>query len=236
MIRKDSFGKNAWMKGDWDAVRKDMNLRPIRGIDGLNTDEEFLHSEKVWYNRTGSNFVGNRQAVAKVLGHGVGGKWCSVYIMEHVDGLRIHTHPVPGISVTVISISVREKKSPLPNWRTRLSKKWAIRAKTLTLRNSDGTMRKLTDVSKLHGARDGSKIDIEELYRDVTMVLRRWRCKMMIFVIDRSHDIWKFPVQVSISYWSYVETTKTHVDRLKNLLPFLYSFELFIFTAFNAAS
>lgn len=41
MIRKIHLGK-CLNEGDWDAVRKDMNLRPVEGIDGSHTDEEIL--------------------------------------------------------------------------------------------------------------------------------------------------------------------------------------------------
>lgn len=41
MIRKIHLGK-CLNEGDWDAVRKDMNLRPVEGVSGLNTDEEIL--------------------------------------------------------------------------------------------------------------------------------------------------------------------------------------------------
>ena len=65
MIRKIHLGK-CLNEGDWDAVRKDMNLRPCRGDRAVRIRMRrfWLHSEKVWYNRAGSNFVGNRQAVA----------------------------------------------------------------------------------------------------------------------------------------------------------------------------
>ena len=126
MIRKIHLGK-CLNEGDWDAVRKDMNLRPVEGVSGLNTDEEILAVLKK-YGISGQEVTlwGTGKPLREFL-------WseemadASVYIMEHVD-FKIHTHPVPRISVTAISISVREKKSPSLNWRIRLSKKWAIKA------------------------------------------------------------------------------------------------------------
>ena len=41
MIRKIHLAK-CLNEGDWDAVRKDINLRPVEGVNGNNTDEEIL--------------------------------------------------------------------------------------------------------------------------------------------------------------------------------------------------
>ena len=41
MIRKIHLAK-CLNEGDWDAVRKDINLRPVEGVNGSNTDEEIL--------------------------------------------------------------------------------------------------------------------------------------------------------------------------------------------------
>lgn len=126
MIRKIHLGK-CLNEGDWDAVRKDMNLRPVEGIDGSHTDEEILSILKK-YGITGQEVTlwGTGKPLREFL-------WseemadASVYIMEHVDFKDTYT-PGSRISVTAISISVRGRKSPLPNWRTRLSRRWVIRA------------------------------------------------------------------------------------------------------------
>lgn len=41
MIRKVYLAK-CLNEGDWDAVRKDINLRPVEGVDGSRSDEEIL--------------------------------------------------------------------------------------------------------------------------------------------------------------------------------------------------
>ena len=41
MIRKVHLA-HCLKKGDWEAVRKDMNLRPVEGISGANSNEEIL--------------------------------------------------------------------------------------------------------------------------------------------------------------------------------------------------
>ena len=46
MIRKVHLAK-CLNEGDWDAVRKDINLRPVEGVNGSNTNEEIL--EKLAY-------------------------------------------------------------------------------------------------------------------------------------------------------------------------------------------
>ena len=84
MIRKIHLGK-CLNEGDWDAVRKDMNLRPVEGIDGSHTDEEILSILKK-YGITGQEVTlwGTGKPLREFL-------WseemadASVYIMEHVD-------------------------------------------------------------------------------------------------------------------------------------------------------
>src|SRR5574344_1480537 len=41
MIRKIYLAK-CLNEGNWDAVRKDINLRPVEGVDGKNTDQEII--------------------------------------------------------------------------------------------------------------------------------------------------------------------------------------------------
>ena len=45
MIRKIHLAK-CLNENDWESVRKDLNLRPVEGIDGNNSDEEILTSYK----------------------------------------------------------------------------------------------------------------------------------------------------------------------------------------------
>ena len=121
MIRKIHLGK-CLNEGDWDAVRKDMNLRPVEGIDGSHTDEEILSILKKY------GITGQEQARRCANSYGVRRWLMPVSISWSMWILRIPMLPAPRISATVISISVRGKKSPLPNWRTRLSRRWVIRA------------------------------------------------------------------------------------------------------------
>ena len=42
MIRKVHLA-HCLKQGDWDAVRKDMNKRPVEGVDGNSNKEEILN-------------------------------------------------------------------------------------------------------------------------------------------------------------------------------------------------
>ena len=47
MIRKIYLAK-CLNEGDWDAVCKDINLRPVEGVNGNNTHQEILMREVLW--------------------------------------------------------------------------------------------------------------------------------------------------------------------------------------------
>ena len=90
MIRKIHLGK-CLNEGDWDAVRKDMNLRPVEGVSGLNTDEEILGCiEKIRHLRTGSDLWGTGKPLREFLWSEENGP-CQCLYMEHVDLGYIHT-------------------------------------------------------------------------------------------------------------------------------------------------
>ena len=64
MIRKIYLAK-CLNEGDWDAVRKDINLRPVKGVNGSYGNEEILAELANFGINPGSgHLVGNRQTVA----------------------------------------------------------------------------------------------------------------------------------------------------------------------------
>ena len=161
MIRKIHLGK-CLNEGDWDAVRKDMNLRPVEGIDGSHTDEEILSILKK-YGITGQEVTlwGTGKPLREFL-------WseemadASVYIMEHVDFKDTYTPGSKDIRNCHINIGTG-KEITIAQLADKIVKEVGYQGKlTFDATKPDGTMRKLTDVSKLHRLGWQHKIDIEE--------------------------------------------------------------------------
>ncbi len=161
MIRKIHLGK-CLNEGDWDAVRKDMNLRPVEGIDGSHTDEEILSILKK-YGITGQEVTlwGTGKPLREFL-------WseemadASVYIMEHVDFKDTYAAGSKDIRNCHINIGTG-KEITIAQLADKIVKEVGYQGKlTFDATKPDGTMRKLTDVSKLHRLGWQHKIDIEE--------------------------------------------------------------------------
>ena len=115
MIRKVHLA-HCLQQGDWDAVRRDMNLRPVEGIDGGNSNEEILNLPNT-ASAKGKSSYGVRERRC-VNSSGVR-KWRTpAYSSWSTWTLKIPAKPERRISATATSTSVRERKSPsaaLPN-------------------------------------------------------------------------------------------------------------------------
>ena len=149
-------------QGDWDAVRRDMNLRPVEGINGSNSNGEILNilakygisEEEVRLWGTGTplrEFLWSEEMAD-----------ASVFVMEHVDfkdtckpgdkDIRnCHINIGTGKEITIRRLA--ELIVSVVGYRGKL---------TFDTSKPDGTMRKLTDPSKLHALGWHHKIDIEE--------------------------------------------------------------------------
>ena len=160
MIRKIHLGK-CLMMDDWGAVRKDLSLRPVEGIDGTATTGAILtvlgkygiYPDYVELWGTGKplrEFLWSEEMAD-----------ASVYIMEHVDfedvrqkeGEVRNTHINIG---TGIELSIREVAELI---RREIGFEGELRFNSS---KPDGTLRKLTDVSKLHALGWRHTIEIEE--------------------------------------------------------------------------
>lgn len=161
MIRKVHLA-HCLKKGDWEAVRKDMNLRPVEGISGANSNEEILRIlRKYGITETEVTLWGTGTPLREFL-------WseemadASVFVMEHVDFKDTYKAGAKDIRNCHINIgtgkeiTIRELAGLIVNTVGYQGK--------LTFDSSkpDGTMRKLTDPSKLHNLGWHHKIDIEE--------------------------------------------------------------------------
>ena len=160
MIRKIHMAK-CLHTGDWEALRKDMDIRPVEGVSGKASEPEILSVLDKQGIRPGEvELWGTGKPLREFL-------WseemadASVYIMEHVDfedvrqkeGEVRNTHINIG---TGIELSIREVAELI---RREIGFEGELRFNSS---KPDGTLRKLTDVSKLHSLGWQHKIDIEE--------------------------------------------------------------------------
>ena len=160
MIRKIHLAK-CLHTDDWDAVRLDLDKRPVEGVSGGATKEEILAVLDKYGIRPGEVALwGTGKPLREFL-------WseemadASVYIMERVDFKDVcpadgevrntHINIGTGIELTIRELAerIREKVGFRGTLRFDASK-------------PDGTPRKLTDVSKLHALGWRHTIEIEE--------------------------------------------------------------------------
>jgi GDP-L-fucose synthase len=161
MVRKVHLAK-CLGQGDWDAVRKDLNLRPVEGVKGTNTNDEILSILAKYGIRPNEvTLWGTGRPLREFL-------WseemadASVYVLLNVDfkdtfepGTKevrnCHINVGTGKELTIKEVA--EKVCQEENFKGRLL--WDSS-------KPDGTMRKLTDVSKLHHLGWHHKVEIDE--------------------------------------------------------------------------
>lgn len=167
MIRKIHLGK-CLFDGDWQTIRQDLNLRPIEKVTGGNTESEILSV----LNKYGITLKDSKEVQVELWGTGTPLReflWsedmadATVHIMESVNFLDLvnvinskeirNTHINVGtgkeISIKDLALLIKEKVG----FKGQL---WFNSDKP------DGTMRKLTDVSKLNSLGWKYKIDINQ--------------------------------------------------------------------------
>lgn len=160
MIRKIHLAK-CLSTDDWKAIRKDLNTRPVEGVNGAFDEKEIITVlSKYGITRGQVELWGTGTPLREFL-------WseemadASVYIMEHVDFSDVrpsekevrNTHINIGtgkeLSIREVAELIKEKIGFEGNLAFNPSK-------------PDGTLRKLTDVSKLHRLGWHHHIEIEE--------------------------------------------------------------------------
>lgn len=160
MIRKIHLA-NCLKNNDWDAVKKDLNARPVEGVSGSNSEAEIAAIlAKYGINGEYVELWGTGKPLREFL-------WseemadASVFVMEHVDFKDLKgSNP----EVRNCHINVGTGKEISIGDVARLIVKEVGYKGELRFNSDkpDGTMRKLTDVSKLHSLGWHHKIDIEE--------------------------------------------------------------------------
>lgn len=160
MIRKIHLAK-CLHTADWEALRKDLNTRPVEGVSGDSSEKDILAIlEKYGIYPGRVELWGTGKPLREFL-------WseemadASVYIMEHIDFADVrpegnevrNTHINIGtgkeLSIKDVAILIREKIG----FEGEL---------TFNSSKPDGTLRKLTDVSKLHALGWRHRIEVAE--------------------------------------------------------------------------
>ena len=174
MIRKVHLAK-CLNEGDWDGVRRDLDLRPVEGIDGKgNKDDIIAILSKYGITPEAVKLWGTGSPLREFL-------WsedmadASVHVLLNVDFADTYDHSNPEIRNCHINIgsgkelSIRELAAKV---RGEIGFKGDIRWDSS---KPDGTPRKLTDVSKLHSLGWHHRMELE----DGVPALYRWYVESM---------------------------------------------------------
>ena len=161
MIRKVYLAK-CLNEGDWEAVRKDINLRPVEGVNGSNTNEEILEKlakfgispEAVTLWGTGSplrEFLWSEEMADASVHVLLNVDFKDTYDPSNPEIRNCHINVGTGKELTIRALA--EKVVAEIGFRGEL--RWDAT-------KPDGTPRKLIDVSKLHRLGWHHKIEIDE--------------------------------------------------------------------------
>ena len=161
MIRKIHLA-HCLKEGNWEAVRKDMNQRPVEGVNGDSSKEDILAIlKKYGISETEVTLWGTGTPLREFL-------WseemadASVFVMEHVDFKDTYKEGSKDIRNCHINIGTG-KEITIRQLAERIVETVGYQGKlTFDSSKPDGTMHKLTDPSKLHALGWHHKIEIEE--------------------------------------------------------------------------
>lgn len=161
MIRKIHLA-HCLKEGDWEAVRKDMNQRPVEGVNGDSPKADILNIlRKYGISETEVTLWGTGTPLREFL-------WseemadASVFVMEHVNFKDTYKEGDKDIRNCHINIGTG-KEITIRQLAERIVETVGYQGKlTFDSSKPDGTMRKLTDPSKLHSLGWHHKIEIEE--------------------------------------------------------------------------
>jgi len=160
MIRK-IYLANALYKGDWTSIEKDLSNRPIEGIDGKSSKKDILAIlEKYGINEATVELWGTGKPMREFLWSEEMADAC-VFVMEQVnfDDLKQGKTEVRNCHINIGTgkeISIRGLSEII---KSTIDYQGEIVFNTA---KPDGTMRKLTDPSKLHSLGWHHKIEIDE--------------------------------------------------------------------------
>lgn len=161
MIRKIHLA-HCLKQGDWDAICKDLNQRPVEGIDGNSSKEDiFAILAKYGISNSEVKLWGTGTPLREFL-------WseemadASIFVMEHVDFKDTYKQGDKDIRNCHINIGTGKEISIRELAELIVSTVGYQGQLTFDSTKPDGTMRKLTDPSKLHALGWHHKVEIEE--------------------------------------------------------------------------
>lgn len=169
MVRKMHLGK-CLKENNWDAIREDLNKRPIEGISGANTNLEI----QTILEKYGLKI--NPEVSVELWGTGAPFReflWSEemadacVYLMENIDFKDVDPRNQPNATSnevrnthinigTGLEITIRDLANLI---KSKIGFKGEL---VFNTSKPDGTMRKLTNPSKLHALGWHHKIEIDE--------------------------------------------------------------------------
>lgn len=161
MIRK-IYLAHCLKENDWDAILKDLNKRPIENVNGQSNPSEILNILKKYGIEAKSiTLWGTGTPLREFL-------WseemadASIFIMEHIDFNDTYNNEVKDIRNCHINIGTGKEIS-INNLAKLIMEVIGYQGVLkFDQTKPDGTMRKLTDPSKIHSLGWHHKIDIEE--------------------------------------------------------------------------
>ncbi len=181
LVRKNHLGK-CLEQNDWEALRADLDKNPIEGVTGSNTDEEILAILKKYGIRIIRNNSSNSHVSIEIWGTGTPMReflWSEemasacVYAMEQIDFKDTYVDS-KEIRNTHINIGTGKEVSIKQLAETIKDKVGFKGVLYFNTDKPDGTMRKLTDPSKIHDLGWHHKIEIDEgiekMYRWYTSI------------------------------------------------------------------
>ena len=161
MIRKIHLA-HCLKEGNWEAVRKDMNLRPVEGVNGDSPKEEILAIlQKYGISETEVTLWGTGTPLREFL-------WseemadASVHVLLNVDFKDTYAPDSKEIRNCHINVGTGKElsiKEVAEKIIAEIGFKGELR---WDASKPDGTLRKLTDVTKLHNLGWHHKIEIDE--------------------------------------------------------------------------
>lgn len=161
MIRKVYLAK-CLNKGDWTAVRKDIDLRPVEGVDGSRTQKEITQVlAKYGITAEAVTLWGTGKPMREFL-------WseemadASVHVLLNVDFKDTYGEDEKEIRNCHINVGTGKELS-IREVAEKIVKEIGFKGELRwDATKPDGTMRKLTDVTKLHSLGWHHKVEIDE--------------------------------------------------------------------------
>ncbi|MBR8537373.1 GDP-L-fucose synthase [Carboxylicivirga sediminis] len=170
LVRKNHLGK-CLQNNDWTALRADLNKNPIEGINGSRSEDEILKildkygirlmSDHSTHSRVSIEIWGTGKPMREFLWSEEMAAAC-VYVMENVDFKDTYDSTGKEVRNTHINIGTGKEISIKDLAETIKAKVGFEGDLVFNADKPDGTMRKLTDPSKIHELGWHHQIDIEE--------------------------------------------------------------------------